>query len=94
MGRCLNCVHFDVCDSDRHDKEWLYGDCCDFLHDNDAVKVVRCCDCKYCEVVIKDIIDEPAYFCTRLVGCIPVDPTDYCSRAKQKGGESDGATQT
>ena len=47
--------------------------------------VVRCCDCKYCEVVIDSIIDEPKYFCTRIVGSIPIDPTDYCSRAKMKG---------
>lgn len=33
MARCLNCIHCDVCDSDRHDKERLYGDCSDFLHD-------------------------------------------------------------
>lgn len=51
------------------------------------VEVVRCCDCKYCEVVINDIICEPKYFCTRLIGCFPVDPTDYCSRAVKKGGE-------
>jgi hypothetical protein len=51
------------------------------------VEVVRCCDCKYCEAVINDIIDEPKYFCTRLVGCFPTDPTDYCSRAVKKGGE-------
>lgn len=51
------------------------------------IAVVRCCDCKYCEVVIDSIIDEPKYFCTRMVGSIPIDPTDYCSRAKMKGGE-------
>ena len=51
------------------------------------VEVVRCCDCKYCEVVINDIICEPKYFCTRLIGCFPADPTDYCSRAVKKGGE-------
>jgi hypothetical protein len=50
------------------------------------IAVVRCCDCKYCEVVINDIIDEPKYFCTRLIGCFPTDPTDYCSRAVKKGG--------
>ena len=37
MGRCLNCIHFDVCDSDRHEKERLYGDCSDFLNDDTVV---------------------------------------------------------
>ena len=35
MGRCLNCIHFDVCDSDRHYMERAYGDCSDFLNDDD-----------------------------------------------------------
>lgn len=37
MARCLNCIHFDVCDSDRRDMERSYGDCSDFLHDDDVV---------------------------------------------------------
>ena len=36
MGRCLNCIHFDVCDIDRRDMERTYGDCSDFLNDNDV----------------------------------------------------------
>lgn len=52
-------------------------------HSADMVEVVRCCDCKYCEVVIIDIIDEPKYFCTRMVGSIPIDPTDYCSHGER-----------
>lgn len=48
-------------------------------------KVVMCCECKYCEVVIDSIIDEPKYFCTKIANSIQVDPTDYCSRAKMKG---------
>lgn len=51
------------------------------------VEVVRCYDCKYCEVVVDSIIDEPKYFCTRMVGSMPIDPTDYCSQEKMKGGE-------
>ena len=50
------------------------------------VEVVRCCDCEYCEVVIDSIIDEPKYFCTRMVGSMPIDPMDYCSASKMKGG--------
>ena len=57
----------------------------EYLFEQGYRKVVMCCECKYCEVVIDSIIDEPKYFCTRMVGSIPVDPTDYCSRAKMKG---------
>lgn len=39
MARCLNCIHFDVCDTDRHEKERLYGDCRDFLNDADVEEV-------------------------------------------------------
>ena len=35
MARCLNCIHFDVCDSDRHERERMYRDCSDFLNDDD-----------------------------------------------------------
>ena len=67
-----------------------YNDCkiiAESIYEQDYRKVVMCCECKYCEVVIDSIIDEPKYFCTRMVGCMPVDPTDYCSRAKMKGAE-------
>ena len=37
MARCLNCIHCDVCDTDRCEKERLYGQCSDFLHDADVV---------------------------------------------------------
>lgn len=37
MARCLNCIHYDVCDTDRCEKERLYGQCSDFLHDDDVV---------------------------------------------------------
>lgn len=47
MSRCLNCIHFDVCDTDRHEKERLYNDCSDFLNEADVVEVVRCKDCIY-----------------------------------------------
>lgn len=37
MARCLNCIHYDVCDGDRCDKERMYGECSYFLHDADVV---------------------------------------------------------
>ena len=55
------------------------------LHNIGYRKVVMCCECKYCEIVVDSIIDEPKWFCTRMVGAVPIDPTDYCSRAKMKG---------
>lgn len=50
----------------------------------DVVEVVRCCDCKYCETVIHSIIDEPKWFCTRMVRAFDVDPTSYCSYGERK----------
>lgn len=60
----------------------------DFLIANGVNITVMCCECKYCETVL-NIIDEPKLFCTRVVGSIPVDFTDYCSYGKLK--EKDNA---
>lgn len=37
MARCFNCIHFDVCDTDKRRCEECWGDCSDFLNDNDVV---------------------------------------------------------
>lgn len=50
----------------------------------DMVEVVRCCDCKYCETVIHSVIDEPKWFCTRMVRAFDVDPTSFCSYGERK----------
>ena len=61
--------------------ELLTKDVADYLIKNGCKLAVMCCECKYCETVL-NIIDEPKLFCTRLVGSIPVDFTDYCSYGK------------
>lgn len=86
-GGCPNnkeCMHC-LC-QDWYNAEALYNAGYRKQSEN-LVEVVRCYDCKYCEIVMDSIIDEPKYFCTRMVGSIPVDPTDYCSRAKMKGSK-------
>ena len=49
----------------------------------DAVKVVRCKDCRHC-----DIVDETQrYFCRRplgTIGYVPVQPDDYCSYGQDR----------
>ena len=50
----------------------------------DVVEVVRCCECKYCEIVIHSIIDEPKWFCTRMVRSFDVDPTSFCSYGERR----------
>ena len=50
----------------------------------DVVEVVRCCDCKYCETVIHSVVDEPKWFCTRMVRAFDVDPTSFCSYGERK----------
>ena len=37
MARCLNCIHLDICDRERQEKERLFCDCSDFLNDDDVV---------------------------------------------------------
>lgn len=37
MVRCLKCLHYDVCDNDRQEKEYLYEDCSNFLNDAEVV---------------------------------------------------------
>ena len=84
MARCLNCIHYDVCDSDRHDKERLYGDCSDFLHD-DVVEVVRCKDCKY--LYCFSAIDRQFYcrhFPHGLSGINIIEDNPYCSYGERK----------
>jgi hypothetical protein len=85
MARCLNCIHCDVCDSDRHDKERLYGDCSDFLHDDDVVEVVRCKDCKY--LYCLSAIDR-RFYCRHyprgLEGINIVEENPFCSYGERK----------
>lgn len=50
----------------------------------DVVEVVRCCDCKYFETVIHSVVDEPKWFCTRMVRAFDVDPTSFCSYGERK----------
>lgn len=55
----------------------------------DMVEVVRCKDCKRCEVYYprkaKGKEAEIAYYCTNL-DCV-VEPTDFCSYGVRKGEE-------
>ena len=37
MARCLNCIHFNVCDEIRKDRERVFGWCKDFSHTADVV---------------------------------------------------------
>ena len=79
---CENCRTLTKCDKDICTMAYKTAE---HLTEKGWKKTIMCCECKYCEVVIDSIIDEPKWFCTRMVGCMPVDPTDYCSRAKMKG---------
>ena len=52
----------------------------------DAVEVVRCCDCHYCDVFQDAPDSEPMFMCM-IHSFELVDPTDYCSRGERR---SDG----
>lgn len=59
-------------------------DCVSDIPAADVVEVVRCCDCKHCETVIHSIVDEPKWFCTRMVKAFDVDPSSFCSYGERK----------
>ena len=80
MARCLNCIHCDVCDTDRYYKERVYGDCSDFFNDANIVEVVRCKDCKYYEIHKPNVTLN----CERDGKLIAMMPNDFCSYGERK----------
>jgi hypothetical protein len=89
MARCEECIHHECCVRFTGARTLICGDKADercklFKPTADVVEVVRCCDCKYCETVIHSIIDEPQWFCTRMVKTFDVDPTCFCSYGERK----------
>ena len=51
----------------------------------DAVEVVRCCDCQNCTVFQQAPDSEVLLFCEKRKGHPMVDPTDFCSYGERKG---------
>ena len=49
----------------------------------DVVEVVRCRECKNCEIVI-DQFDNDWYFCTNTKDNAEVKPDDFCSYGERK----------
>lgn len=86
MATCKDCLHYEPCFEYGNILDPAHGGvkCDSFKSSADVVEVVRCCDCKYCETVIHSIIDEPKWFCTRMVRAFDVDPTSYCSYGERK----------
>ena len=79
MARCLNCIHCDVCDTDRYYKERVYGDCSDFFNDANIVQVVWCKDCKY-SYFVKSC---SKYECRKGCGTLKYS-NDFCSYGERK----------
>ena len=50
----------------------------------DAVEVVRCNDCVYCEKIENEIIHIWSCFCTRFSVTREVDARDYCSCVERR----------
>ena len=89
MSTCKDCLHYEVC------KELRYGDISNCNSDGcgglfkpqaDYVEVVRCGDCKHCELIYpikaKSKEPEPLYYCCSLE--CPTKPTDFCSYGERK----------
>ena len=49
----------------------------------DVAEVVRCKDCKHCEIV-NDQFDNDWYFCTKTVNNAEVKATDFCSYGERR----------
>lgn len=85
---CRDCIHYAICLL-SHDKD-DYKKCCHFKNKADFVEVVRCKDCKHCELryPAKAIGEEAieGYY------CYPnqryVKSTDFCNYGERS--ENDG----
>lgn len=55
----------------------------DWLIANGVVLPVRCCECEHCDIGQNDV----EQWCICQVKRIDVDPTDFCSYGKRKGGD-------
>ena len=64
------------------DKQRLFDSIVDVQPTIDAVPVIRCRDCKYCETMTIFGKDFPA--CTRSKPAVDVRMDDYCSQAERK----------
>lgn len=81
---CENCRTLTKCDKDICTMAYKTAE---YLTEKGWKKIVMCCECKYCTVGFKSVVDEADFLCIRTGIAKPVDPTDYCSRAKMKGVE-------
>ncbi len=90
MSICKDCFHSYVCEQFNEHRE-CDNKKCHFAYDHfvptaDVVKVVRCKDCKYCEVFypIKEIGEEAIKgHCCRLHNSYRKQ-TDFCSYGELK----------
>lgn len=86
MTLCEKCIHREVCNiRNCHDEddERALTYCADFKNKADFVEVVRCRECKHCEIVI-DQFDNDWYFCKKTRNNAEVKPDDFCSYGERK----------
>lgn len=87
MATCKDgCLYETLCKYNDGTNEWSKSNCPLFKNKADFVKVVRCKDCKYCEVVYpcKEIGEEPikGHYC-KLYNSYKKQ-TDFCSYGELK----------
>ena len=58
MARCLDCIHFDVCDTDRRERERRYEQCGDFLHKDDLVPKFVADNLEYTLIGVMHSVDK------------------------------------
>jgi hypothetical protein len=93
MSICKDCFHSYVCEQFNEHRECGNKKCHfynnHFVSTTDVVKVVRCRDCKSCDIYYpkKAKGEEPeiAYYCNLLE--YPTEPTHYCGYGELKERE-------
>ena len=87
---CKDCFYYeDMCKehliecAEHGEAERILNPCSKFKNKADFVEVVRCKDCRRCEIVI-DQFDNDWYFCTKTIDNAEVKHDDFCSYGERK----------
>lgn len=77
---CKECIHYEVCQYHiTEETNMTVAECSHtFINKADFVEVVRCRECKHCEIVI-DQFHNDWYFCKKTRNNAEVKPDDFCS---------------
>ena len=89
-AKCKDCIHHFVCETLKGKiKNYWAETCVAYRHKKTCVQVVRCKDCKYCEMCYpeKQLDKEAtqAWLCKKYKRW--TKPDDFCSYGERREGE-------